>query len=84
MTLKSFFKSKEGKEKDILKYTAAIEQANLDIEEYRKLTNFITIYLGHFAIEKFKKDKVEQYKRMLKLMSVRSIFNANLFATLSS
>jgi len=43
-TLKSFFKSKEGKEKDILNLQASIEQANVDIEEYRKLINFITIY----------------------------------------
>jgi hypothetical protein len=44
--LKSFFKSKSGKEQDILKYQAAIEQANVDIEEYRKLINFISIYQG--------------------------------------
>ena len=55
-TMRSFFKSKEGKEKDILKYQASIEQCNQDIEEYRKLLNFITVYQGHYAIEKFKKD----------------------------
>lgn len=57
-TLKSFFKSKTGKEQEILNLQAQIEQANVDIEEYRKLINFITVYQGHFAIEKFKKDKV--------------------------
>ncbi len=57
-TFKSFFKSKDGKEKEILNLQAKIEQANVDIEEYRKLINFITVYQGHFAIEKFKKDKI--------------------------
>ena len=82
-TLKSFFKSKSGKEQDILKYQAAIEQANVDIEEYRKLLNFISIYQGQWAIDKFKKDKIHQYQKMLYLMSVRSIANAHMFAQLS-
>merc|ERR1740117_120668 len=55
-TLKSFFKSKDGKEKDILRLQASIEQANVEIEEFRKLMNFITVYQGQFAIEKFEKD----------------------------
>jgi len=78
-TLKSFFKSKEGKEKDILRLQASIEQANVEIEEFRKLMNFITVYQGQFAIEKFKKDKIAQYTRMLNLMAIKSVFNANLF-----
>lgn len=45
-TLKSFFKSKSTIEKDILSYQADIEQLNVDIEEYRKLVSFITIYQG--------------------------------------
>lgn len=57
-TMKSFFSSKAGKEKDILNYQASIEQANIDIENCRKLINFITIYHGQLAVDKFKKDKV--------------------------
>jgi len=83
-TLKSFFKSKTGKEQDILKLQASIEQANVEIEEYRKLNNFITVYQGQFAIEKFKKDKINQYTRMLNLMAIKSVFNANLFTQLSN
>lgn len=45
-TLKSFFKSKSGKEQDILNLQARIEAANVDIEDYRRLINFITIYHG--------------------------------------
>lgn len=83
-TFKSFFKSKDGKEKDILKLQGSIEQANVEIEEYRKLMNFITVYQGEFAIEKFKKDKIAQYTRMLNLMSIKSVFNANLYSQLSN
>lgn len=64
-TLKSFFKSKSGKEQDILKLQAKIEQANVDIEDYRKLVNFITIYHGRIAIERFKVHKMAQYRKML-------------------
>jgi len=45
-TLKSFFKTKGTIEKDILNYQSDIEQMNVDVEDYRKLINFITIYHG--------------------------------------
>jgi len=44
-----------GKEQDMVGLQAKIEQANVDIEEYRKLVTFITIYHGQLAIQKFKK-----------------------------
>ena len=44
--MKSFFKSKSTIEKDILNYQSDIEQMNVDVEDYRKLINFITIYHG--------------------------------------
>lgn len=46
--------------------------------------NFITVYQGEFAIEKFKKDKIAQYTRMLNMMSIKSVFNANLYSQLSN
>jgi hypothetical protein len=82
-TLKSFFKSKSGKEQDILKLQARIEQANVDIEDYRKLVNFITIYHGKIAIERFKVHKMAQYRKMLQNMATRSINNSYLSATLN-
>lgn len=82
-TLKSFFKSKSTIEKDILNYQADIEQINNDIEEYRKLINFITIYQGQLAIEKFKRIKVQQYMKMINSLAVKEISNAHLMATLS-
>ena len=53
-TLKSFWKSKESKQQDILSLQSRIEQANIDIEEYQKLQNFITVYHGQYAIDRFK------------------------------
>lgn len=48
------------------------------------MISFITVYQGEFAINRFKKDKIKQYERMLYLMSVREISNANLFSQLSN
>ena len=45
-TLKSFFKSKNTIERDILNYQHAIDQLNIDLEEQSRLINFITIYHG--------------------------------------
>lgn len=83
-TLKSFFKSKSGKEQDILNLQARIEAANVDIEEYRRLVNFITIYHGSLAMNRFKNQKMHQYKKMLQLMATRSINNSYLAATMNS
>jgi len=83
-TLTTFWKSKSSKEKDILNLQAKIEQGNVDIENYRKLVNFITIYHGQMAIDKFKKHKIQQYTKMLQGMSTRSIHNAYLNATLNA
>lgn len=41
-----------------------------------KLVNFVTAYHGALAIDKFKRDKTEGYKKMLNLVGVREIHNA--------
>ena len=56
-TLKSFFKTKGTIQKDIDSYSAAIQQLDVDIEQFKKLVNFITIHNGQIAIDKFKKLK---------------------------
>ena len=48
-TLKSFFKSKSSKENDILALQTAIEVSQKDIEDYKKLVNFLTIYHGEIG-----------------------------------
>ena len=45
-TLKSFFKTKSTIEKDILTYQSEVESITNEIEDYRKLINFIQIYHG--------------------------------------
>ena len=81
-TLKTIFKSKSGKENDILNLQAAIEVAGKDIEDYKKLINFLTIYHGEVAIPKFKKEKIKQYFRSLHIFCVREISNSHLSAVL--
>lgn len=53
-TLKSFFKSKNTIEKDIVRYQAEIESIDRDTEDYKKLVNFISINLAESQILKFK------------------------------
>ena len=80
-TLKSIFKSKSSKENDILNLQAAIEVANKDIEDYKKVINFLTIYHGQVAIPKFKKQKITQYLRMLHHVCTKEITNSHSSAT---
>ena len=56
-TLKSFFKSKNTIEKDIVRYQAEIESIDRDTEDYKKLVNFIAINLAEAQILKFKQIK---------------------------
>lgn len=81
-TLKSFFKSKSSKESDILTLQSAIEQSIKDIEEYKKLVNFLTVYHGEVAVQKFKNEKTKGYLRVLLQMASKEITNSHLAATL--
>ena len=81
-SLKNFFKTKSGKENDIISLQAAIEVAAKDLEDYNSLINFLTIYHGQIAIPKFKKEKANQYYKMLHYFSVKEISNSHLSATL--
>lgn len=80
-TLKSIFKSNKSKENDILNLQAAIEVANKDVADYKKLIHFLTIYHGQVAINKFKREKQRQYLRLMHNMSVKEISNSHLQAT---
>ncbi len=81
-TIKSFFKSKSSKENDALNLQAAIEVATKDVEDYKKLINYLTVYHGELAITKFKNHKSRQYLRNLHVFCVREISNSHLSATL--
>ena len=43
-TLKSFFKSKEGKQADIVNLEKAIKGRKKTIEDYKKLIDYIIVY----------------------------------------
>ena len=53
-TLKSVFKSKSKKESNILGLQASIEIADTEIQDFKKLITFLTIYHGSDAVPKFK------------------------------
>ena len=53
-TIKAFFKSKSQKESNILTLQASIEIGTQEIADFKKLINFLTIYHGEVAIQKFK------------------------------
>jgi hypothetical protein len=80
-TLKSIFKSSKSKENDILTLQATIEVANKDLNDYKKLIHWLTIYHGQHAITKFKKEKQRQYLKLMHNMSVKEISNSHLQAT---
>lgn len=80
--MKSLFKSKSSKESEILVLQASIEVCNKDIEDYKKLVNFLTVYHGEIAIQKFKREKSRQYLRVLLQMASKEITNSHLAATL--
>jgi len=81
-SLRNFFKSKAGKDNSKLTLQADIQAASHSIDDYRRLVNFITIKHGLVSIDKFKQDKISQYKRMLRQFSVREIQNSHIVATL--
>lgn len=81
-TLKSVFKSKSKKEESILQLKAALEVADNEIADFKKLINFLTIYHGQAAIPKFKKAKSTIYLKALNSFCVKEISNAHVIATM--
>ena len=81
-TFKSILKSKSQKESNILTLQASIEIADQEIQDFKKLINFLTIYHGQVAIPKFKVAKSKMYLKMLNNFCVKEISNAHLTATL--
>ena len=81
-TMKSVFKSKAKKESNILSLSAAIEIADQEIIDFKKLIVFLTIYHGQVAIPKFKQAKARLYLKTLNNFCVKEISNSHLTATL--
>jgi len=76
-TFKSLLKSSSAKQESIAKLCDNIERANLDIQEYKALNNFLTIYHGQVSIDKFKKEKHRMYMRALNVFSIREVQNSH-------
>lgn len=53
-TMKSLFKSKAGKEDSILKLQTSIENSEKEVEDFKKVIHFLTIYHGQISIPAFK------------------------------
>lgn len=76
-TFKSLLKSSSAKQESIAKLCDNIERANLDIQEYKALNNFLTIYHGQVSIDKFKREKHSMYMRALNVFSIREVQNSH-------
>jgi len=81
-TLKSLFKSKSGKESEIANLQNIIDATVKDIEDYKKLIDFLTVYHGQVAINKFKAEKGRNYLKLLHQFSAKEISNSHLNASL--
>ena len=66
----------------MLTLQASIEIADQEIQDFKKLINFLTIYHGQVAIPKFMFAKSKMYLKMLNTFCVKEISNAHLTATL--
>lgn len=82
-TFRSMLKSQQEKDAHMIELEAKIQQCNYDFEEYRKLLNFLTIFQGQTSVELFKKHKVAQYVKMIKMLSIKTVANAELAAQLN-
>lgn len=76
-TFKSLLKSSSAKQDSITKLTDSIERADLDIQEYKHLINFLTIYHGQLCINKFKAEKARQYMRAVNVYAIREVQNSH-------
>ena len=66
----------------MLNLQAGIEIAEQEIEDFKKLITFLTIYHGQIAIPKFKRAKAKMYLKAINNFCVKEISNAHLQATL--
>ncbi len=55
-------------------------QCKKEIEEFKILINFLTIYLGEVAIPKFKKEKSFIYLNALRKFCMKEISNSHISA----
>ena len=81
-TITNFWKSKSSKESEGQVIEQQLAIAAEEVEEFKQLINFLTIYHATEAIPKFKKDKAKLYKKLLSSFCVVEITNSHKLATL--
>lgn len=81
-TLKSVFKSSDAKAKELINLENNIKAAEMEIEDYKKLVAFLTLYIHENAIKGFKATKGVAYLKMLNGFCVKEISNSHSSATL--
>lgn len=81
-TITNFWKSKSSKESKAVQLQSSIEVNQQEVEDFKKLVNFLTIYHGQIAVPSFKVSKAKLYKKLLNTFCMKEIANAHLSATL--
>lgn len=81
-TLKSVFKSADSKAKDITKLEETLKTAEGEIEDYKLLVSFLTLYMHDSAIKNFKKVKQGAYMQMMNGFCVKEISNSHASASM--
>ena len=76
-TLTNFWKSKSSKETKANQLQEQIEQARSQIQGYKDLIHFLTIYHGEIAIPDFKVGKKKQYLRLMTSFCMKEVANAH-------
>lgn len=76
-TLRSFFKSKQGKIDKITRLTNSIASADRDIECLDALHKIIVLQLNQAAIQFFKREKFATYNHTVNMYSAKVIGNTS-------
>ena len=77
-TIRSFFRSKEGKVNKITELSEAISKADRDIECLDLLFKIVVLQLNQAAINFFKREKFGTYNHTINLYAVKQIENHSL------
>jgi sorting nexin-1/2 len=80
-SLGGMFKSSENKAKDMTNLETEIKSSEAEIEDYKSLVSFLTLYMHDSAIKNFKKTKQQAYMQMMNGFCVKEISNSHTNAT---
>ena len=81
-TITNFWKSAASKANKAAELEGVVEAQKREVEDYKNLINFLTVYHGQVAVPAFKKNKRGLYLRMLNSFCMKEIANAHSVATL--